>query len=74
MGIFESRNELYRISREVELSVLNDPVELRFVSKQFENNLRYAGYKYIYLYHQNQRYDKKVIRNKGFSYLIRQKM
>jgi hypothetical protein len=33
MGIFESRNGLYRISREVELSVLNDPVDLRIVSK-----------------------------------------
>jgi hypothetical protein len=48
MGIFESRNELYRISREVELSVLNDPVDLRIVSKEFENSLRYAGYKYIH--------------------------
>jgi hypothetical protein len=33
MGIFESRSGLYRISREVELSVLNDPVDLRIVSK-----------------------------------------
>jgi hypothetical protein len=48
MGIFESRNELYRISREVELSVLNDPVDLRIVSKEFKNSLRYAGYKYIH--------------------------
>jgi hypothetical protein len=35
MGIFESRSGLYRISKEVELSVLNDPVDLRIVSKQF---------------------------------------
>jgi hypothetical protein len=48
MGIFESRNELYRISREVELSVLNDPIDLRIVCKEFENNLRYVGYKYIH--------------------------
>lgn len=48
MGIFESKSGLYRISREVELSVLTQPVELRVVSKQFENNLRYAGYKYIH--------------------------
>jgi hypothetical protein len=48
MGLFESRSGLYRISREVELSVLNDPVDLRIISKQFENSLRYAGYKYIH--------------------------
>jgi hypothetical protein len=48
MTIFESRNGLYRISREVELSVLNDPADLRIVSKEFENSLRYAGYKYIH--------------------------
>jgi hypothetical protein len=48
MGIFESRSGLYRISREVELSVLNDPVDLRIISKQFENSLRYVGYKYIH--------------------------
>jgi hypothetical protein len=48
MGIFESRSGLYRISREDELSVLNDPVDLRIVSKQFKNSLRYAGYKYIH--------------------------
>jgi hypothetical protein len=48
MGIFESRSGLYRISREVELSVLNDPVDLRIISKQFKNSLRYAGYKYIH--------------------------
>jgi hypothetical protein len=47
MGIFESRSGLYQISREVELSVLNEPVDLKIVSKQFENSLRYAGYKYI---------------------------
>jgi hypothetical protein len=48
MDIFESKSGLYRISREVELNVLNDPVDLRIVSKQFENSLRYAGYKYIH--------------------------
>jgi hypothetical protein len=48
MGIFESRSGLYQISREVQLSVLNDPVDLRIVSKQFENSLRYAGYQYIH--------------------------
>jgi hypothetical protein len=48
MGIFESRSGLYRISREVELSLLNDPVDLRIVRKQFENSLRYASYKYIH--------------------------
>jgi hypothetical protein len=48
MGIFETRSGLYRISREVELSVLNDPVDLRIVSKQFKNSLRYVGYKYIH--------------------------
>jgi hypothetical protein len=45
--VFESRSGLYQISREVELSALNDPVDLRIVSKQFENSLRYADYKYI---------------------------
>ena len=48
MGFFESRNGLYRISREVELSVLTKPVELKIVSKQFENSLKYSGYKYIH--------------------------
>jgi hypothetical protein len=48
MGIFESRRGLYQKSREVERSVLNDPVDLRIVSKQFENSLRYDGYKYIH--------------------------
>jgi hypothetical protein len=33
MSIFESRSGLYQISREVELSVLNDPVDLRIISK-----------------------------------------
>jgi hypothetical protein len=33
MEIFESRSGLYRKSREVELSVLNDPIDLRIVSK-----------------------------------------
>jgi len=35
MGWFENKNGLYRISREVELSVLTEPVLLRIV-----NNLR----------------------------------
>jgi hypothetical protein len=48
MGIIESRSGLYRISREVELSVLHEPVNLKIASKQFENSLRYAGYKYIH--------------------------
>jgi hypothetical protein len=48
MSIFESRNGLYRISREVELSVLNDSVDLRIACKEFENSLRYTGYKYIH--------------------------
>jgi hypothetical protein len=48
MCIFESRSGLYRTSREVELSVLNEPVDLKIVSKQFENSLRYVGYKYIH--------------------------
>jgi hypothetical protein len=48
MGIFESRSGLYRISRKVELSVLNELVDLKIISKQFENSLRYAGYKYIH--------------------------
>jgi hypothetical protein len=38
MGIFESRSGLYRISREVELSVLNEPIDLKIVSKQFKNS------------------------------------
>ena len=48
MGMFESRSGLYRISREVELSVLTHPVELRIVSKNIENDLKYCGYKYIH--------------------------
>ena len=48
MGIFERRTGLYRISREVELSVLTHPVELRIVSKNIENELKYRGYKYIH--------------------------
>jgi hypothetical protein len=48
MGIFESRSGLYQISREVELSVLNELVYLKITSKQFENSLRYARYKYIH--------------------------
>jgi hypothetical protein len=37
-SIFESRSGLYRISREVELSVLNEPVNLKIISKKFENS------------------------------------
>jgi len=48
MGWFENKNGLYRISREVELSVLTELVLLRIVSKQFENALKYSGYKYIH--------------------------
>ena len=48
MGIFESRSNLYRISREIELSVVTHPVELRVVSKNIENELKYSGYKYIH--------------------------
>uniref|UniRef100_K3YY54 Uncharacterized protein n=1 Tax=Setaria italica TaxID=4555 RepID=K3YY54_SETIT len=48
MGWFENKNGLYRISREVELSVLTEPVQLRIVSKQFENGIKYSGYKYIH--------------------------
>ena len=48
MGIFESKSGLYRISREIELSVLTHPVELRIVSKNIENELKYAGYKFIH--------------------------
>ena len=48
MGFFENKNGLYRISREVELSVLTKPVELKIVAKEFENGLKYSGYKYIH--------------------------
>ena len=48
MGMFERRTGLYRISREVELSVLTHPVELRIVSKNIENDLKFRGYKYIH--------------------------
>nr|ABG66248.1 hypothetical protein LOC_Os10g40806 [Oryza sativa Japonica Group] len=48
MGFFENKNGLYRISREVELSVLTKPVELKIVAKEFENSLKYSGYKYIH--------------------------
>jgi hypothetical protein len=48
MSIFESKSGLYWISREVELSVSNNPVDLKIIRKQFENSLRYAGYKYIH--------------------------
>ena len=48
MKIFESKSGLYRISGEVELSVLTHPVDLRIVSKNIENELIYSGYKYIH--------------------------
>ena len=48
MGIFESKSGLYRISREVELSVLTHLVDLRIVSKNIKNELKYSGYKYIH--------------------------
>nr|ABA98940.1 Zinc knuckle family protein [Oryza sativa Japonica Group] len=48
MGFFENKNGLYRISREVELSVLTKPVELKIIAKEFENGLKYSGYKYIH--------------------------
>jgi hypothetical protein len=48
MGMFESKSGLYRISREIELSVLTHPVELRIVSKNIENELKYSGYKFIH--------------------------
>src|SRR3954466_13957241 len=48
MGMFESKSGLYRISREVELSVLTHPVDLRIVRKNIENELKYCGYKYIH--------------------------
>jgi hypothetical protein len=77
MGIFESRNGLYRISREVELSVLNDPVDLRMVSKQFKNSLRYTCYRYI---HQGMYImgikcmTRKKLGTKVSSYFVRQNM
>uniref|UniRef100_A0ACD5W3H8 Uncharacterized protein n=1 Tax=Avena sativa TaxID=4498 RepID=A0ACD5W3H8_AVESA len=48
MGMFESRSGLYRISREIELSVLTHPVDLKIVSRNIENELKYFGYKYIH--------------------------
>jgi RIO-like serine/threonine protein kinase len=48
MSWFENKNGLYRISREVELSVLTKLVQLRIVNKQIENELKYSGYKYIH--------------------------
>nr|AAL58140.1 putative synaptonemal complex protein [Oryza sativa Japonica Group] len=48
MGFFENKNGLYRISRELELSVLTKPLELKIVAKEFENSLKYSGYKYIH--------------------------
>ena len=33
MGWFENKNRLYRISREVELSVLSNPVQLSIINK-----------------------------------------
>ena len=74
MGWFKNKNGLYRISREVELSVLTEPVQLRIVSKQFENALKYLGYKYI---HQGtyiigiKGMIRKKIRNQGFNNFIR---
>ena len=74
MGWFENKNGLYRISREVKLSVLTEPVLLRIVSKQFENALKYSGYKYI---HQGmyifgiKGMTRKNIRNQGFNNFIR---
>jgi hypothetical protein len=41
MGIFESRNGIYRISREIELSVLTHPIELRILSTNIETQLKY---------------------------------
>uniref|UniRef100_A0ACD5URB7 Uncharacterized protein n=1 Tax=Avena sativa TaxID=4498 RepID=A0ACD5URB7_AVESA len=48
MGMFESRSGLYIISREIELSVLTHPVDLKIVSRNIENELKYCGYKYIH--------------------------
>ena len=48
MWMFESKTGLYRISREIELSVLSNPVELRIVSESIKNDLKYAGYKFIH--------------------------
>src|SRR6266542_551532 len=48
MGMFENKSGLYIISREIELSVLTYPVELRIVSKNIKNELKYAGYKFIH--------------------------
>ena len=48
MGWFENKSGLYSISREVELSGLTEPVQLRIVSKQIENGLKYTRYKYIH--------------------------
>nr|ABA99372.1 retrotransposon protein, putative, Ty3-gypsy subclass [Oryza sativa Japonica Group] len=63
MGFFENKNGLYRISREVELSVLTKPVELKIVAKEFENSLKYSGYKYI---HQESS-DRDIIDNRRHS-------
>jgi len=46
--MFENKSGLYIISREIELSVLTHPVELKIVSKNIENELKYAGYKFIH--------------------------
>uniref|UniRef100_A0ACD5W626 Uncharacterized protein n=1 Tax=Avena sativa TaxID=4498 RepID=A0ACD5W626_AVESA len=48
MGMFESRSGLYRISREIELIVLTHLVDLKIVSRNIENELKYCGYKYIH--------------------------
>ncbi|KAK8458263.1 hypothetical protein SEVIR_3G343483v4 [Setaria viridis] len=74
MSWFENKNGLYRISREVELSVRTEPVQLRIVSKQFENGLKYSGYKYI---HQGmyiigiKGMTRKKIRNQSSNNLVR---
>nr|AAL79348.1 Putative synaptonemal complex protein [Oryza sativa]AAP53276.2 hypothetical protein LOC_Os10g21450 [Oryza sativa Japonica Group] len=63
MGFFENKNGLYRISRELELSVLTKPLELKIVAKEFENSLKYSGYKYI---HQESS-DRDIIDNRRHS-------
>nr|BAC20118.1 synaptonemal complex protein-like [Oryza sativa Japonica Group]BAC57854.1 synaptonemal complex protein-like [Oryza sativa Japonica Group] len=63
MGFFENKNGLYRISREVELSVLTKPVELKIVAKEFENGLKYSGYKYIH----QEASDRNIIDNRRHS-------
>jgi hypothetical protein len=48
MSCFKNKNGFYRISRKVELSVLTEPIQLRIVNKQIENELKYYLYKYIH--------------------------